>query len=379
MRFLAVFFVLLLSLSVAVEESGEYHWKNGAWHCVEDGKIGCGKSATDYALLKVIKDSKLQQGFTQLGEEVGKSDTGFTSRCKAVVKGAPTGGNECKVGCEGSFCEDLKQKVVNTLKCDGAGGEEVKCKWDGAANALAQFESSLTNNQNTDKDKEGADSNVQPQTVKSPLVPNDKTTMLCPDAAVTSSGFWVKTGEAGKGWAAFCQQWSDAAAESAEATYCHWFNDRRNVMCSKMVTAHPQKTPASVGTLMGKRMLCEGDVCSVSKVGLCIDVGTDVFVPEACAPGHKHHSRYKDSSACKKGGNVPNELLSDNVGIHATTIDSLGITNQKLDAKSMRIRWAGLATDLLMKKEKGSIKLADWNHKCTGDAAIRAKELLKMK
>ena len=50
-------------------------------------------------------------------------------------------------------------------------------------------------------------------------------------------------------------------------------------LCSKMLVTHPQNTPASVGTLVAKRMHCTQSKCSVTKVGLCIDVKEPIFVP----------------------------------------------------------------------------------------------------
>merc|ERR1712159_842573 len=102
---------------------------------------------------------------------------------------------------------------------------------------------------------------------------NNATTDFCKDGDVTANGFWVSRGGAcsSVGW---CESWVDAAAEGEEAMHCDHINGAHEgatkvFMCSKLSVAHPNGMPSSMGTLMGKRMLCNYDTgCKVTKVGL---------------------------------------------------------------------------------------------------------------
>merc|ERR1712167_76208 len=134
-----------------------------------------------------------------------------------------------------------------------------------------------------------------------------------------------------------------------------------------------------MGTLMGKRMLCDSSGCSVTKIGVCIDVREPVFVPEYC---DANHSAYTDGTAagCTPCGvdyqcDVPNLKLAMNVGIRNSTIPSLNITNLKLDAKSMRVRFATLATAILQRLN-GNIEGSP--HQCHVGVVEKADNFLKL-
>lgn len=293
-------------------------------------------------------------------------------RCKAVVphSGQPPGGNACYVGCQ----------------CDTANSEN-KCE---TCNLLTQMwdqemPSSLFTAAQNSMFQEMRTSAEQLQetnglsNLKAVAFENNNANNFCPDGVITTKGFYISQGKVGQGFAGWCKSWQGAAALSAEPTWCNMISSTTKV-CSKMLITHPQKTPASVGTLVAKRMYCKGATCSVTKVGLCIDVKTPIFVPETCA---KADHPDQESSACavcnaeSTNCDVDNQVLSDNNGATTSTVPNLGITDKKLDAKSMRMEFAEAAMAVLQELN-GAEPPAEWAYACTGKAAERAEALMKL-
>merc|ERR1711998_14331 len=168
--------------------------------------------------------------------------------------------------------------------------------------------------------------------------------------------------------------------------YCHHLSGsgvNKTFMCSKISVAHPNGLPASMGTLMGKRMICDISGCSVTKVGLCIDVRQSVFVPERCDPSHLQHASFNSSTAstaCAACGaeyncDVPNAALSLNDGTANRSIATLSIDNLNLSWKAMRVRFATLATAILAQHPNG---INGTLHQCNSAVVEKADNFLRL-
>lgn len=303
-------------------------------------------------------------------------DSGSSSRCKATMNGAPAGTNPCYIGCH---CD---ASTTTATRCD-------MCNWVSTAGKLDGFTQpwAVANNVSGQVaafkvQAEAAVSTDTVDTMTSFAVENNGTTLLCPDGAVTPAGFWMSKGRVGQGSAGWCQMWESSAAESSEVDFCNMTSSTHKV-CSKMAIMHPHLTPASVGMLVAKRLSCTGNVCAVTKVGLCIDVQEPVFVLESCAPSHTKYAQDSSTDACqvcnaaKSNCHVSNTVLSDNTGAQAWDIPAMSITQRKLDAKSMRVKFAELAIAKLNTLTNGVIP-ANWTYSCQGAVAERVNVIMKL-
>jgi DNA gyrase/topoisomerase IV subunit B len=312
-------------------------------------------------------------------------DQGWKSRCKAVVSGTGTsaGGHPCHVGCH---CD---ANVDNANRCDMCGvfGSSLDDFLPplsdvsyGSLSYTAAMREQFNNMKASGKQLENDSGNAAQLT---PVAfENNATTSFCPDGAVTPKGFWVQVGKMGKGSYGMCKTWGGAAALSAEPTWCNMISHEEK-LCSKMLVAHPQNTPASVGTLVAKRIHCKSNKCSVTKVGICIDVKQPIFVAETCGNSTSVEISSSTCAICNAEAtncDVNNQVLSDNTGAKRTTAtvyNEAGVTNMKLDAKSMRMSFADAAMAKL--KELGSTKIPqNWEYSCKGTAAERATVLMKL-
>jgi len=298
------------------------------------------------------------------------ADTGFGARCKAVGQDMDPGGYACHVGCKCFAKKDAEKEGANAEKegenasgeSNESGGNDVLGDDDNAEESTCESCQDVHQDKSTQVKKHQIEyffDEAQKAAFKeNPTFKVENSEQFCPDGAVTHRGFWVSRGDTthSVGW---CETWVEAALEGEASMFCDHLSGqepgKKTFMCSKLSVTHPNNLPHSMGTLMGKRMLCNPEGCRVTKVGMCIDVKEAVFVPESCK------IKGIEGTGCtpcdtEYNCDVPNAELVKNEGSHETTIEIedgkgnvLKVVNKVLSMKNMRVQFAKLATAILEK------------------------------